>query len=66
MEPMNHFEREKVLDNLKRSKAYSDEAIEMLGGDQARGFRNAVKEAKDSLDRALAAFTSSEDRRQSS
>lgn len=66
MEPMTHFEREKILDNLKRAKAYSYEAIEMIDHDQAKGFRTAVKEAKDSLDRALAAFTLSEDRRQSS
>jgi CHAD domain-containing protein len=64
--PMDTQEKSEIADLLKRARAYSDEAIEMLVPEQAHGFRHAIKEAKVSLDRALALFTTSEDRRQSS
>lgn len=63
---MTKTESDRVRDNLRRAKAYAEQAEEMLLTKQPKMFRGCLKTAKESLDDALAAFTTAEDREQSS
>lgn len=63
---LTDVERARITDHLRRAKAYAEQAEEMLRVGEAKQFRADIKVAKSSLDAALAAFTSAEDRGQTS
>jgi hypothetical protein len=63
---MTKTERDKIVSELRRAKAYAEQAEEMLIKGQPRQFRCDIKTAKDSLDLALATFIHAEDKEQTS